>query len=57
VTKQLAQQLTASAADFEAMASAYGDVNPAAAIGARRIRLAAHHTGGVRREVSGAELG
>jgi hypothetical protein len=36
VTKQLAQQLTASAADFEAMASAYGDVNPAAAIGARK---------------------
>jgi len=59
VTKQLAPQLTASAADFEAMASAYGDVNPAAAIGARKGADQARrtYTGGVRREVSVAELG
>ena len=36
VTKQLVAQLEASAADFEAMASAYADTNPAAAIGAKK---------------------
>lgn len=36
VVSQLAAQLAASAADFEAMASAYADVNPAAAIGAKK---------------------
>ena len=48
VTKQLAPQLTASAADFEAMASAYGDVNPAAAIGARKGADQARRTHGWR---------
>jgi len=36
VVKGLAAQLEASAADFEAMACAYADVNPAAAIGAKK---------------------
>lgn len=36
VVRQMAAQLQASVADFEAMASAYSDVNPAAAIGAKK---------------------
>ena len=36
VVKELATQLQASAGDFEAMASAYADVNPAVAIGAKK---------------------
>ena len=36
VVKQMATQLEGSVADFEAMASAYADTNPAAAIGAKK---------------------
>ena len=36
VVRQMAAQLQASVSDFEAMASAYADVNPAAAIGAKK---------------------
>ena len=36
VVRQMAAQLQASVADFEAMASAYSEVNPAAAIGAKK---------------------
>ena len=39
VVRQMAAQLQASVADFEAMASAYSDVNPAAAIGAKKRPL------------------